>query len=392
MSKTHHRQGALLALAGTLASPAIAQSNKTAEYRITAETKSGLGGGMAAMLGGGGARHSLALQIASSERASAPQAIHMVPPALDLGKSVPLESPARATPGVSDGADAPSSFSPEKSPKLRIYWGCGETVATSQPRVLDAATIARQHGFGGTDVHFMRELSAATSTSYGEWPNAKSMREVKARASLVGDHLVQANYSAEMRFALGAGRDFLAPLTIAQQQDAAGAMRISWQGVDRSRAYFLSVMGQARDGAAVIWTSSAVPLSSFSMAGYLDRAELTRLLALKALLPADARQCTIPSAVMREIETPLLQMNALGEEATIAQPRPTTAPGSWRPAWSVMLRYRSDTMAMLGQPMPSLGATGGEEAPAVEGDKAPQRAKKRRGGLLGAAAGSLLGL
>ncbi|SNS11211.1 hypothetical protein SAMN06295912_101400 [Sphingomonas laterariae] len=377
-----------LAAAGQAAGPAA----QPAVYWISAETQSGLGGmagmggggmamGMAAMFGGGmkggNTAHSLALQLGSGQRATGTaEGQHFIPPALAAGKSLPLNYQQVATPERRDWKPETESQTEGGHARLKLYWGCGDPVSAGQPRILDSRSPASFAALKGVDARAMQELTAQRFTSYGEWPNAKNSRTLKGDSSLVGDHLIQANYSPDIRFNLNAAQDFLAPLKVSQQRGGNGATQLSWPSVARAKGYFIAVMGQDKDGSTVIWTSSAIPMAGFALPQWMTPAEVTRLVGQKAMLPGTATSCTVPAAVTGTMESAFLTMAAFGDETNLAEPKPAGAPATWKPAWTVKLRYKSSTSMLLGENAMAMGGDEAEDA----GDGKP--AKKKKGSLL----------
>ena len=63
-------------------------------------------------------------------------------------------------------------------------------------------------------IQAMNPPNAATSATYGEWPNQRSQERVPANGSLVGAHSIRGNYTPDINFSLAANNDFLAPIAI----------------------------------------------------------------------------------------------------------------------------------------------------------------------------------
>lgn len=385
--RTRHLLMASIAVAAVLPAmnPATAApQDDPATYWISAETLAGLSGDMAAAIMGGGearASHALALQLASrTHPAGTAAGDHVVPPALKAGASLPLVGPVRGK-GAMDAS--PTMGQPvEGKARILIYWGCGENPASGSPRIMDARSLASATG---VTVRSQQSPSAGTYAGYGEWPNDKNSKPLKADSSLVGSHLVRSNFAPEIAFDLAADQDFMAPLKIGQQKNATGSVALTWGGIAQATGYFLSVMGATKDGDTVIWTSSDVPLSSWMIDDYLPDAEVSRLIGLKAMMPSSARSCTVPAAVMKAVESPLLTVNAFGHETNLAQPRPAAASIGWRPAWYVKLRHRSGTRLMMGQAaeaMAAMQANAVAQREASGGVANREPAKPKKGGFL----------
>ncbi|HEX6377259.1 MAG TPA: hypothetical protein VFZ91_16230 [Allosphingosinicella sp.] len=382
----------LIALAGAAPAPAQPRTGP-AVYWMSADTASGLAGmaGMAqgrpsagsvmgAILGGGRSSrasyaHNLTLQLGSPRRAAgAPSAEHLPPAGLQAGQSLPLVTPAAAprTPGPAQ----PWGQMEKPRGRMLIYWGCGERARPGQPTVIDFATIAAGRmppAFANMALKPMTPPSPATSTTYGEWPNERTQTRVPAGGSLVGDHIVRGNYSPEIRFALGAGQDFLAPVTlISNSASASGSIPLVWRPVPGARAWFGSVMGAAPNGDFIIWTSSETQAAMMAF-DYVADADIARLVQSRVLLPATADRCTVPAEVARAAPQSMLSLIAFGGESNFAQPRPAAAARTWRPEWTVKLRTKSTHMGLLGMTMPGMGDDGDAEPQEQQGKKKKKR-------------------
>jgi hypothetical protein len=387
----------LLALAG--AAPGVLAQAKgggaAATYWMTAETSSGMaaamgGGGdaaamMSAMRGGGSYARNLNLQLGSGRRPTgAPTAEHLPPAGLQAGPSLPLVTPqvARATPA---SGGLPANMQRPKG-RMLIYWGCGERARPGQPLVIDFATMAagKMPAAFANMPKAMTPPSPATHATYGEWPNDRSRTRVPARGSLVGEHVVRGNYSPEIRFALGAGQDFLAPVTLTSKAAAAsGSVPLVWRPVPGARAWFGATMGATESGDFVMWSSSETQAAAMAF-DHVAEGDLARLIQNRTLMPASADRCTIPAEVAKAAPQSMLTLIAFGGESNIAQPRPAGAAASWRPEWNVKLRSKSTHMAMLGMDMPDMDEDSDEAAEASQPAET-KKAKLRRGlkGLLG---------
>ena len=389
------------AIAGTSAL-AVAQSKSTgpvATYWMTAETTSGMGammsasrqgGGMAAaMLAGqrpsGAAQHTLHLQLGSSRKVSgAPSAEHLPPQGLGAGPSLPLVTPQAVVATPTPNSYASGSFERPKG-KMLIYWGCGEKAAAGQPVVIDFAKLSAGQlppGFNTASFRAMTPPAAGRSATYGEWPNARSKTIVPPRGSLIGEHVIKGNYTPEMRFTLGAGQDFLAPLLPKSASAASGATLLNWPAVPSAKAYFATVMGGGRDGTMVMWSSSAKQMMGMGVPDYMEDSEIRRLVADKTLMAPTQTSCAVPAEVTRGAEGAMLMMTAYGPQSDFSHPaRPANAK-NWSPEWVAKLRSKSTHMAILGMEMPDFGDS--EEASVSTASSPVERPKKKkRGGLLG---------
>lgn len=375
-----------------------------AVYWMSADTASGLAGMaggmgqgrpsagsvMGAMLGGRGSRssyvHNLTLQLGSPRRAAgAPAAEHVPPAGLQAGPSLPLVTPQAAP--RSTGPAQPWGQMERPRGRMLIYWGCGEHARPGQPTVIDFASMAAGRvppAFANIAMKPMTPPSAATSATYGEWPNERTQTRVPAGGSLLGEHVVRGNYTPEIRFSLGAGQDFLAPVTlVSNSAGASGSIPLVWRPVPGARAWFGAVMGAAQNGDFIIWTSSETQAAMMAF-DYVADSDIARLVQSRVLLPATADRCTVPAEVARAAPQSMLSLIAFGGESNFSQPRPATAPRTWRPEWTVKLRTKSTHMGLLGMNMPGMGDDdGGSSAPETPEQRKKRKKERIRDGLKG---------
>ncbi|RAK57856.1 hypothetical protein [Phenylobacterium deserti] len=396
------------------AQPAQKVTGPVATYWVSAQTQTGfglpgMGGGasrpsamgmMGAMMGmrGNSVSRTLTLQLGSSRQPTgAPTGEHLPPASLGLGQSLPLVTPtAQPVQKVDETPDVPREWQKPRG-RMLIFWGCGERARSGQPVAIDFSQLqggkipagleAITRGLGVTP---MQPPAPGRSTTYGEWPNARTRAASTPTGSLFGEHVVKATYSPEIRFALNGAQDFLGPINLATNaRTPAGSVQLGWNAVPNARAYLATVIGGGRDETVVLWSSSEVQASAFSMPDYISPSDLTRLVGSRALLSPQTTQCQVPREVVEAAGgAGLVQLNAYGDEANfIYPPRPSDPKAAWNREWQVKVRYRSSTGGMLGMAMPGMAAE--EAGPAPRGQPQPPNRSPGRSILrgLGAAAG-----
>jgi hypothetical protein len=379
-----------------------------ATYWMSAQTTSGFGGmgggpggrpggpgggrpSMSAIMGmamgrGGGAQHALVLQLGSSRAPTgAPQAEHLPSPGLGAGDSLPLVTPQAAATPQQRTEEQPSMPREYQKPKGRmlIFWGCGDHARQGQPLVIDFAQAAEgkippgmealTHGLGVTP---MQPPSPSRNRTYGEWPNAQARTTVPGEGSLVGPHTVRGDYSPDIKFTLAPDQDFLAPLQfLTNAIGPLGSAQLGWNAVPNARGYLASVIGGGGENdTVVLWTSSEIQASAFSLPDYLSNADLNRLVANHALLDPQTTTCAVPKEVVQAVPHALVQLAAYGGEANFAYPpRPADPKQAWNIEWTVKVRYKSQTGGMLGMAMPG----GGRGGMGDRGQGGPQRPPAR---------------
>ncbi|HEY8618117.1 hypothetical protein [Phenylobacterium sp.] len=405
--------GAAVLAGGAAPQPQQKVTGPVATYWMSAQTHTGFGmpgaGGapspmqMMQMLRGGSVTRTLSLQLGSSSKpAGEASAEHLPPAGLKVGASLPLVTPKRQpAQKTEDTPPTPQDFQRPKG-KMLIFWGCAERAKAGQPIVIDFAKMEPGKlppGFEalsrGLNLTAMQPPSPGRNATYGEWPNEKTRTQVPGDGSLVGDHTVRGNYSPEIRFALSQAQDFLAPLTLTTNaKNPTGSGQLGWNAVPNAQAYLATAIGGGQD-TVVLWTSSEVQSSAFSLPDYIAPGDVTRLVAAKALIGPQTTSCTVPKEVLDAAPQAMVQLAAYGPEANfVYPPRPSDPKAPWDRQWAVKVRYRSDTGGLLGQPMPGMGA--GDEDAARPGrrsqpaqEQPPSKADRRRqimkglGGALG---------
>jgi hypothetical protein len=350
-----------------------------AVYWMSAQTQSGfgmpgMGGGggrpsasqiMAMMRGGGGAQHSLTLQLGSSRKAQgAPEAEHLPPEGLGAGQSLPLVTPQTVAAAPDDTPQIPREYQKPRG-RMLIFWGCGEHARAGQPVVIDFAQMsagklpagmeALSRGLG---VRPMQPPSPSRNATYGDWPNARARTTIPSEGSLVGDHVVQGNYSPEIKFALNPSQDFLGALNLTTNaKNPGGSGQLGWGAAAGAQAYLATAIGGGGQGETVVmWTSSEVQAAAFAMPDYIAPGDLDRLVASHALMSPQTTSCTVPKEVVDAAPQALVQLVAYGREANfVYPPRPSDPKAPWNQQWQVKVRYRSATGGMLGMAMPGMG-------------------------------------
>ncbi|MBX3664366.1 MAG: hypothetical protein KF834_01655 [Burkholderiales bacterium] len=369
--------------------PALAQQKvnpPVATYWMSIDTASGLpmGGGALSMMdigrmmmGGGmdgGASRSMRLELGSQRSAGAPAAAHEIPPGLNMGASLPLETPqrTRAEPRE-DGM--PENFEKPRG-RLLIFWGCGERAGSGQPYVIDFAKLAQGQvppGLFGRRINVQRGPSSARSKTYGDWPNQHDSTRVAADGSLRGEHVIKGNYSPDIRFSLSEKHDFMEPVNLAQRRSGGGGVNLSWNNVANAQGYFATAMGSSGGEDVVFWSSSNSREFGELLMTWLPPAEVARLVREKVVLSPSVTECTVPSQFVAAAPSAFLRFIAYGEEANFAHPpRPQDPKTPWNPEWAVKVRLKSTASVLLGGEDAGAPARSSRSSGSGEGATAPQ--------------------
>lgn len=389
-----------VALAATVAAAAPkktaapASTPPIATYWMDVSTQSGMGAGM---MGGGtpdmGAimammsgrapsySHALDLRLASRTAApGAPKADHFVPPAMQMGASLPLVTPTSPAPGKGEKYDRPEGFDKPKG-RMLIYWGCGDRAGAGQPLTFDFADmmsgkVPENIRRMGTMMGRMQSHSRSGPTSapgFGEWPNPRDKRTLPPASSLVGAHRVEGNYSPPIAFSLAAGQDFMAPMQMSDGGSLpSGAALVRWNPIPTATGFALMMFSANQAGDIVMWSSSRA--AAFANLDYMTPGDVAREIKAGNVLPPSTTQCAIPADVASQVPAGMVMGIGYGPEAHFAE-----APKN--PKWAVTVRYKSNGSLMRGMAEMGGGMTGGMGSQQAPGQ--PQPKKKKRGFGLG---------
>jgi len=405
---------ASFAAAAALAQPQQVVTPPKAVYWVSADTVSGLSamGAMtkAQMMSGNIPTHArtLKLELGSTLAATsgAPNAAHDIPPALQMGRSLDLRTPQRG-PAATPQRDPSAPPDPmEIKGRLLLFWGCGEHVGAGQPLIVNFAGLQRGQmptGLAGASLNLPPERgpSLDTSRTFGEWPHGDSrprmggaQNAVPINGSLVGPHFIHGNYSPDVRFSLGADRDFLAPVELTQTKAASGSVAMNWRAIANATGYFAMVIGgqqsQGSGGDMVMWSSSARKLFGGATGQYIAPADAARLVGERVLLAPSATSCTVPVEVSQAAPQGFLMFSAYGPEANFVHPpRPADARTPWTQEWVAKVRFKSGMMGALGQNGAGIGAMAGmggmspEQAAEMQRQQCEMR-RQQQGAMAGA--------
>ncbi len=315
------------------------------------------------------------------------EALQAVPAGTQLAPTLKLQAPPQAKseppPPAEEREVAPEYERPKG--KLKLYWGCGETVRAGQPRVLDMAKATPQELGQFFQARSSTTRGAHSAAGRPVWPSQEDRRMVPDAASIAGEHAFSGQgVPAGFRFNVPAAQDIMPPIALSQR-DSNGATQLSWQAIPNARAYFIGAMGAG--GAArnrggdefemVIWTSSEVPETGFALFDYQTNSAVDRWVKDKVLLAPGVTQCAVPKGIFGDGGGAMLRMIAYGSELNLAHPpRPTDPKIAWEPEWAVKLRVKSQTSAMLGMDMPMTQQRG--EAPREETQQAEPRKDEKK--------------
>ncbi len=291
------------------------------------------------------------------------EASQRIPSGLKLGEKLPL-LPVIPDKVVEEkgGQGAPTDYEKPKG-RILFYWGCSPTVRSGQPRVVDLSKMSADSAaaFGSAfSGRFAPDRGAKVRAGYDVFPNERDQRSIPRDGSLIGEHQVQGDSVPDsFRFNLGPAHDIMPPIELQSQGGLSDSVSLSWVPVTNARAYFLHAMGAQGDD-MIFWSSSEVPDTGFGLFDYLSNSTIEKWTTEKVLLATSVTQCSVPKGIMAgrgggsrrggDDAGAMLRMIAYGgEHGFVHPPRPTDPKVPWDQEWSVRLRVKSQTMAMLGE-------------------------------------------
>ena len=368
----------LIALTPVQGQPKQVVTGPEAVYWLVADTVSGfggMGGGMSlgALMGGNPENTQRTMQLYLGSKTTppvTPVANHLPPAELKVGQTLPLIFFRKTDESIDERM-------PEGTPpRLLIYWGCGEKVRSGQPFVLDYSKQGAN--VGGATITGLEPPAPYKYPGFGEWPNRKSSTKIPMTSTLVGEHVVKANYAPEIRFSLTAANDFLSPLQPKQSPQTGGATVVQWSAVPNARAYFAGVMSSDDRRDIIVWTSSELRVTTtMGSLPYIGQAEMSRLLTQKVLMGPQQTACVIPSEVVKATkDNGMLTLTVLGQETDFVYPaRPTNPAQPWHIKWTAKALNRATYIGMLGNDQGFDAAD--EEQQQREAEAPPAKRKKR---------------
>ncbi|HYF44089.1 MAG TPA: hypothetical protein VEA35_16810 [Ramlibacter sp.] len=283
------------------------------------------------------------------------EAQQLVPPGLRMGDALPLvPPPAQAAPREYEPGEMQEMQRDKPKGRILIYWGCGAEVRRGQPRVIDLARgnpAEMGSAFAG---RYAPDRGARVSPQHALYPNEKARMNVPQGASLVGEHKVQGEgVPASMKFTLGEAQNLMPAIQLSTRGQLADSIGLSWQAVPHARAYYLHAMGQVGDD-LVMWSSAETGDTGMGLFDYLPNATIDRWVKENVLLKPETTSCAVPKGIFaapggREGSGAMARMMAWGSESNFVHPpRPADPRAAWEPEWSVRVRVKAGTMAMLG--------------------------------------------
>lgn len=314
-----------------------------------------------------------------------------VPAGLAVGKSLALLPPAPDTPG----ADHDSQGSPQDiEVTLRQYWGCGASVRPGQPKIMKIKVKAGAMQTSGSVApgQIVPDRDIDAGPGYALWPNQKKSRGVSDGSSMVGQHrIVGDGVPASLQFALDGNADFMPKIALQSQGELAGSMQLQWQPVDRARGYFLNAVAVQDEHNFVTWSSAEIPGAGRELVDYLTGPSIDRWIKQKVLLAPATTGCAIPAGIFKPMGNAAdaggvasLDMVAYGPETNLVWPeRPANPKTPWKPEWTVRVRTKSTTTAMLGMDMGGMGNAAQPGDNAQPAKKEENVGKKLLKGLFG---------
>lgn len=292
---------------------------------------------------------SLAIALFSQRRPAGAEATQSIPTGLKLGNSLTLKP---AVPGTKPSAPLELESPPARS-HVKVYWGCSETVAANQPRVLPLTALQ-----SAALAEWMRgapALRPGTAALGGftpaVWPPQNTDTAslgLGRNASLVGKHSISGEgIPAGMQFTLPKEHDFLPELALSATGGDAKALNLTWTPLPAARGYGLSAIAGSADE-YVVWVSAAPGADDLRWPPYPSTAQWNEWLQSDTLMNPQARQCAVPAGIFAGTSAGLLEATAYGDPVDITTPsRPSDVRTPWLPDWSVRVRVRSGTSLLL---------------------------------------------
>ncbi len=279
-----------------------------------------------------------------------------IPPGLKLGKSLellPYKEPV--------GRDAgPPGERTDFKVRILIYWGCGATVRSGQPTVIEmSSSDGKVKASGAMQGRYVPDRTAKVGPGYVTWPNEKNRQDIASGASLIGDHAITGDGMPEsLKFQLAAGQNFMPKIDLRSAGDVDSGITWNWQSVSQARGYFLHAVGQKGD-ATVFWSSAETGDAGAGIMDYLPPATVDKWIKERVLLGPEVKSCAMPKGIFGAVggrgedsSGGMLRMVAFGPETHfVYPPKPANPATPWDPEWNVRVRVKSTAIFPIGMDM-----------------------------------------
>jgi hypothetical protein len=287
-----------------------------------------------------------------------------IPAGMKLGKSLPLVPPKSTV--STPMPEQPGQMRDAKA-RILIYWGCGTDVRKGQPREIRIDVRNGQASVSGSmQGRYVPDRTVDVGPSHVLWPNERHRKMVPNGASLVGEHhIVGTQVPESLKFTREQAQGVMPTIALRASGDLAGGQTWQWQPVERARGYYLHAMGMQGD-AMVFWSSAESADAGMAVLDYLPPATVDKWIREKVLLAPSTTSCAMPKGIFADPGENggggMLRMVAFGPETTLVYPpRPADSKARWEPEWTVRVRTKSSTAAMLGMPVDMEDDSGGDK-------------------------------
>ncbi len=281
------------------------------------------------------------------------EVIQAIPTGMKMGASLPLVPPVK-TESIrgEERGELPQNMERPKG-RILIYWGCGETVRSGQPRIIDLAGDMTKFGnaFSG---RYAPDRSVRINNQHAVYPNEKNTVNLSKDSSIAGEHQINGDgIPAGMRFNLSQAQDVMPAIALQSSGNPASSIMLNWQSLSQAKAYFISAFS-SNGSDMVLWSSSESADAGMGLMDYLPNATIDNWLRDRVLLQPNTTSCAVPQGIFAAKDGSrdsgaMAQMVAFGGESYIVYPpRPADAKTPWNQEWAVRLRLKSQTMASLG--------------------------------------------
>ena len=281
------------------------------------------------------------------------QGVHAIPNGLQLGPQLNLVAPQNARPAPE--REEPYVDQPHEKPKGRIllYWGCGTSVRSGQPRVLDMANLKPDDAAKAFIARSATQRGAHSAQGRPHWPHQNAGQALAENASLTGEHSFSASgVPPGFAFSIGQSNDVMPALAL-ESSDQGGVTALAWNSLPTARGYFAGAIASKSESEMIIWSSSELPDTGFGLFDYQTNAAVEGWVKERVLLAPSTTRCNVPKGVL-PTEGAMLRLIAYGPELNLVHPpRPADTRAAWEPQWAVKLRLKSMATSIAG--MPSMG-------------------------------------
>ena len=255
-----------------------------------------------------------------------------IPAALQLGETLPLDI-SRPEQRKPEATQAPKEFRLADDFEIRLYWGCSESVAAGQPKVMNLSTLT------GPEREAWKR-AANQGAGYVEkpdwtqavWPNAKQAQGGRPGApnfggppkagSLKGGYTLKTSYLGQAPFTVTQA-DFLDAVVFTspgKDINLKRAIPLAWKPIPTALGLHLFAVAMKDSKTLIMWSAGPNSGGTAAAPSFPSMAEVKEMVEKGVFLRPEVGTCSIPAGIFDGTQAAMLQMIAYGPGQAFESP------------------------------------------------------------------------